>query len=871
VDFLNPASGRLLERYRIFLNPNTIQEIANLGDHLLLLKERAGVERWDLASQELVQRYDLAGAGLLTSPDGESFALLRGNRLTLVVAESGQVRGEFSLSPKLGNYAFSPDGQLLAVARGAVAELWMVGTGARAGILYGHAPQVFGLAFTPDGERLIAASGDIWEVASSERTATFAGSSSQLAISPRGELFVGDDGAVRDAESGARVGTLLDIRAAAANLLFTADGRQVLWHTHDGRIYAWGVRAGERTGALVVGASALTAEDASRLTLTSHLGRGRLVGALWSVDERYLAVNTTLNAVVFQAPDLRQVRAFLGSRALAFDGHGRILLGGDQPLQLVEVSDGAMVREFGLVAISAAAFSPDGKLLAIAGAISDGGPRDGLAVIDLASGQLRALDQGRGRYSEAIGLEFTADGSILALSFHGAISLWDVDSAKQLRQPILGNTKPASLSPDGKLIAYFTDKFVIEQLRTGGSPLTIKADGTPFFSTGLDIPTLRPVDYGFDREGRLMVFYRRLNRRTFDEDLGLVAWEVTTPPVRFTVQLEGVLRLTDLTGVYADHYAADRPQKIPAFGLSPKGDLFFSLTADGVVRAWNALTGSRTGASRPDALDLSALSPDGRTMAVPYALGSIELLDLVTGELQGSVSGEWFPDWLAFGSLSTLAVRGQAGSLTVLDVESGGVLDQFMLEAYTGSEYLALAQDGRAYANLRLAAGRNLLQVFGLTEGGPLLNLERYPLPYRPAFSPDGRILAMVRRNQVELWDLQSGEVIGRLEAIGGNIGPLAFAPDGARLVAGSGEIWDLASGELAAQFEPVDRSERVVTNGHLIVAESGHIWDIRSGESLGSLSRVRARPVNFSFTPDGSRLVWQVQGGVIELWGVGP
>ncbi|MEK6588782.1 MAG: hypothetical protein AABY97_08085, partial [Chloroflexota bacterium] len=131
------------------------------------------------------------------------------------------------------------------------------------------------------------------------------------------------------------------------------------------------------------------------------------------------------------------------------------------------------------------------------------------------------------------------------------------------------------------------------------------------------------------------------------------------------------------------------------------------------------------------------------------------------------------------------------------------------------------------------------------------------------------RILAMVRRNQVELWDLQSGEVVRRLEATGGNIGQLAYTPDGGQLVAGSGEIWDLATGRLAAQFEPADRSERVATNGHLIVAESGQIWDIRNGESLGSLSGMQARPANFGFTPDGSRLVWQVQGGVIELWGL--
>lgn len=868
VDFLDPATGRLVDRYRIFQNPETVREAAWLGEDLLLLKERAGIERWDLAGQRLIQRYDLAGEGLLASPDGRHFAVLRGNRLAVVEADSGELVAELTLTPGRGNYAFSPDGRMVAVARGAVAELWELASGARAGILYGHGPRVYGLTFSPDGVRLIAASGDIWELGSGERTATFAAAASGIAVSPQGTLFVGDRGAVRAVDGGERVATLIDVRVPAARLMFTGDGRQLIWHAVDGRIYVWGVPADPPPGPPSLGPAALTAEDVPGITLVNHFGKGRLLGAVWSPDEQYLAVNTVQNAIVYSAEGLDRVGAVLGAKALAFDRQGRVLIGGDRPLELIEPATMEPVRTFGQAGITAAAFSPDGTRLAIAGSVQAGGPADGLAVIELSDGAVRVLDNGRGRYPEPIGLEFTGDGSILVLSFYGAVYLWEVESASQLRQPIVGNTKPASFSPDGRLLAYFTDRFVIERLDTGGERRTINADGTPYFATGLDEPSLRPVDYGFSADGDLLVFYRRLIRRTFEEDLSLVAWQVEAAPLRFSVRLEGVLSLSEVTGVYAEQYANERPQRVPAFGMGPIGRRFYSLTGDGLVQVWSTGNGVLLGSSRADTLDRMALSPDGSRVAVPDGRGAIELLDAESGGLWRTLPGSWLPDWIAFGSDTTLAAVGQQGDLSVLDLSNGRVLDRYPLEGYAGPQYLTLAPDGRGHANLQLVAGQNRLQLFSLSELGVLLELGRYPLPHRPVFSPDGRTLAMVRRNEVELWDVQTAALVGRLEGAGGEIGELSFTPDGARLVAGSGEIWDLATGSLAARFEPAVRSERVVTNGYLIVSESRQIWDIRDGDHLGSLEGLEAPIANFAFTPDGSRLLLQLQGGVIELWG---
>ncbi len=870
VDFLDPASGQLKDRYRIFMNPETAEEIAALGEHLLLLKADAGIERWDLANQAMVARYNFDGSDLLASPDGERFALRQGNKLLLVDASSGQVSAQFTLSPGAQNVAFSAEGRTLAVVRGSVAELWDLESAERIRILHGHAGQIFGLVFSPDGEELFAASGDRWEVASGERLADFESNASQVAITPRGDLIIGDDGALRESQEGQRIATLLDLRAPAAQWLISRDGRQVIGRSADGRVHVWGVRSSAPPAAPSIPSGAITVEQVSRLTLQSHLGRGRLQDAVWSPDRRYLAINTALTAQIMDASDLGLVRSLLDARVLAFDPGGRALVGGAQTLRLIDPISGDVIRDFGLRGINQATFSRHGTILAIAGQVAEDGGDDGLAVITLANGLLRVIDRGRGVLGYPIGLELTPDSRVLVASFRGTITIWEVESGRELRQAIRGNIKAASISPDGQHLAYFTHRFVVEDLEAGGQYRTINADGTPFFATGLDYPAFRPLDYGFTPEGKLLVFYRRLDRRSFSEDLALIEWNIHDQPVSAQVRLEQVLSLSDLSGIYLEDYANEQPARVPAFGLNPAGTMFYSLTGDGMARIWD-MNGDLLGSSRSDSRDLMALDPQGRSLAVSNAQGEIEILDLSSGELLRTLPGIWSPEWMGYSSASALMLIEGDGKLSFLDATRGTVLTQYSLDAYNRAEYFTLGPEGRLFANVRLFAGQNFLQVFSLNPDDSLMDLDRFPVPRRAVFSPDGKQLAMVRRDRVELWDLASGSIIGELEGIGTGIGELAFTPDGARLIAATGEIWDLARGELAAQFETSDPAMSICTNGYLLIGSDGSLWDAKTGDALGMLPDIRGQALSFTFTPDGERLVWQLEGGVIEVWGVSP
>ena len=54
-------------------------------------------------------------------------------------------------------------------------------------------------------------------------------------------------------------------------------------------------------------------------------------------------------------------------------------------------------------------------------------------------------------------------------------------------------------------------------------------------------------------------------------------------------------------------------------------------------------------------------------------------------------------------------------------------------------------------------------------------------------FSPDGRLLAAVGENEVRLWCVATGDLVGRLGGCGGQADCLAFSPDSKRLAVSEG------------------------------------------------------------------------------------
>jgi WD40 repeat protein/DNA-binding XRE family transcriptional regulator len=153
-------------------------------------------------------------------------------------------------------------------------------------------------------------------------------------------------------------------------------------------------------------------------------------------------------------------------------------------------------------------------------------------------------------------------------------------------------------------------------------------------------------------------------------------------------------------------------------------------------------------------------------------------------------------------------------------------------------------------------------------------------------FSPDGSILAGAYSTQVVLWDVASGEVIsilsgGSQEGVAGynvGVGQISFSPDGEFLATanmdGVSTIWDIGTSGIvlslmAAETLPpkaIDFSPdgRLLANG----GDAGivRVWDAKSGTEL--FSRELGGIIHaVTFSPDGKYLAAASEDGGIKVW----
>jgi WD40 repeat protein len=881
VELIDLNQAKIVGAFSNFLNVDTILEAAYRGDELMVNKQRAGVERWDLATGELKQRYNVTGASLVVSPDGKRFAIYRDNVVQVLEVESGHVVFSQRAANAQGNFEFSPDGSHLALADGLFVGLWNIETGKREQNLRGHTPRVVGLAFTPEGKKLISASGDIWDLEANKLAAQFDTAATRVAVSPDGQIIAANDGGLWEAATGKRLGTLTEMRGVADQLAFAANGQFLLGQTDKDVIYVWGIRPAPPPVALPSDAQVVVKGNAAGLTRQSLWGRGRLVSGVWSPDDKYLAVNTTENVIVYESDGLKPVRVVWEATALTFNASDQLLIGGAHELQLMEVTSGQVVKTFEqsghpLQGIQSAAFSPDGKQLGIGGQLKSDGKPDGLAVIDLADGLVGVLKDSLGFGGPVAKIEFAADNNTLVaftfnpVSLSGVITIWDIQKRGRVREPITNVTKLPTLSPEGKFIAFYDGRILMIQnlLKGGIARGDIHGDGTPHVQTSTTIDPLALITYAYTTDGRVLAFYHTLKAN----QLAVVRWLIDPTSADVTLQESRYgVDLDNFTGLYADDYTNPRLPLTPAFGLSPGNTRFFSLTADGIVRVWD-FQANALAASPADDMELMALSPDGKTAAVPNAVGGIEIVDLASGQAVKTVAGAWYPVKLVYDSASVLAIWHGENQLTFWDLNQNQPIEEYSGERFNNPGFFTLSQDGRLFAVWNRSASKDNLNVFALNSSQPLFDFGRYPKPAPMRFSPDDRYLAVVNNKAVDVWDLQTGQKV-TLEGQSKAIGELAFSADGTRLVSATGEIWDVANGKLAATFDvPKELASVALSpNGQVIVGNEGSLWDAATGQPIDVLKNTRGPALSQTFTPDGRQLIRQTQAGVIEVWGINP
>ena len=381
--------------------------------------------------------------------------------------------------------------------------------------------------------------------------------------------------------------------------------------------------------------------------------------------------------------------------------------------------------------------------------------------------------------------------------------------------------------------------------------------------------------------------------RTLAHTFAALAW---TPDGRgFVVrkareQSDGTdLRATDLE---VWEFTAEPPARLPRPSDRP--------------RSWAALNGQPP----PTALDVAAISPDGKRLAIaPDIAGKperarvfpLKAVDWVADEKPTATFDEppvrcttlaFTPDgkFLVGAGPDADAKTTAAGTVVVWDTATGmiartipaptGAAPTRWLHIAASDDRVAvgLASGDTFVADLRTGAGRTVRtghKVDKFVEGVTAL-----------AFGPGGKLLATGGDNSpIRVWDAATGAAVREYRP-GGATASVAFSADGSRIAAGGQDttlrVWDAATGK---PFGPTSTNTGsawgvgLTADGLTALTYAGgqtlRLWDAPTGTqrltiSAGGSIVGSGKAVGVGLTPDDKRVVALVKqngGNVLKAW----
>ncbi|WP_181719594.1 NACHT and WD repeat domain-containing protein [Nocardia gipuzkoensis] len=284
---------------------------------------------------------------------------------------------------------------------------------------------------------------------------------------------------------------------------------------------------------------------------------------------------------------------------------------------------------------------------------------------------------------------------------------------------------------------------------------------------------------------------------------------------------------------------------------------------------------------QPDPATALAVSPDGRLLATGSTSGAIQLWDL--GRRQPS--GDAFTGHTeAINSIhfsrdgKTLVTGSGDRTARLWDVTTHRPVGE-PFTGNPGSTTAALSPDGRTLAiGTDNGSDTGIVRLTDVSTHQPIGELltNRTGGVYEVAFSPDGRTLATCTYGKVQLWDLDSRQLIDA--PFGDSATAIAFSPDGHYLAVGEERtirLWNFGTRRQIADLPHGSRSAVLSVafspNGRTIGTGSDdglvHWWDVATRHPLsepltGHPSTVHA----VAFTSDG-HLVTSGRDGSIRLW----
>lgn len=665
--------------------------------------------------------------------------------------------------------SFSPDGQTLAIARGAAEpvrqfariELWDAVSGQLRLIIKGFDGPIQSISFSPDGTTLISSSSEF-------RTAKL----QQKARSRDGE-------SVSELKWwNSRTGELKH------KLALPDESMSFIRATHspDGKLLALSRPA-------VHGLAYMSFRRFERMTSGQA---GLLFPLEWSF------YTTRMQLVDALTGELRHKLDKVHPGGMSFSPDGSLMaVANRSEVKLWNPQTGREVRKLKKLRgnANAVAFSPNSQALAVASTrFETEHEKDVIRIVGLSEVKLFEVATGKVTLTlRDIGavntLVFSADGKILVMGGilpgdkgkgqAAGLKLVDLQSAKthdlQTGADYTEIVDSLALSRNGSLLAFRSGPATVKLIDTlaGSVKQTFDADSV---GDAVERPT-----------NRFLVSVKRMLAVAFSSDGKTVAaesdrgeiklWDYRTGEVKRTISVE-----------------QDAPQLVAA---SADGKSFVEVSRDKLL-LWDVNGATKKPIPFPvgQATSSLALSADGKMLAVANAAGVTLLLP--SGEVVKKLGGyEGAIGSLTFSSDGRRLAGATDDQILIWSVASGQV-EKIMP---TGNEITALAfsPDGQLLAS----ASDKTISIWNVRTGLAQGSFKKHEASINAlAFSPDGRWLASGGDDRTTiLWEVATGKSKRTFKGHDQTVTSLAFSSDGQLLASGSGNesvvIWEVATGKL--------------------------------------------------------------------------